>query len=65
MSPVKALYGLPSFIGEMNMAQRNGLMNFFCAACGIFLELQYDAEVACPAFTAIQTKSVVRDVACF
>lgn len=29
MSPVKALYGLPSFIPEMNMSQRSGLMIFF------------------------------------
>lgn len=38
-------------------------MKFFCTACGV-LALQYDAEVACTALTAIQMKSVIRDVVC-
>lgn len=37
-------------------------MNFFLVACGVFLALQYDAEVANTALTAIQMRSVIRDV---
>lgn len=34
-------------------------MEFFCAACGIFLALQEDAELACSiSLTMIQMKSI-------
>lgn len=64
MSPVKTLYGLPSFIGEMNRAQRNGLTKLFLYSLWNFSCITYDAEVASPALPAIQMKSVVREVVC-
>lgn len=37
-------------------------MKFFFTAC--VLALQYNAEVACTALTAVQMKSVIRDAVC-